>query len=61
MAVAVKQGKIYVIGGYESTSLKTAEDTMFVYDPGTNSWSTGAPMPSTRYACKAAVVGDRIR
>jgi N-acetylneuraminic acid mutarotase len=43
-AVAVN-GKIYVFGGYNSTGILSSLE---IYDPNTNTWSTGANMPSGR-------------
>ena len=42
-AVTVR-GKIYVIGGYGSSSFVPV-NTNNIYDPVTNTWTTGAPLP----------------
>jgi N-acetylneuraminic acid mutarotase len=64
MAVAVRQGQIYVVGGtdhWSSVNPGNPKNTAFVFDPGTNSWSTTVnPMPTSRTACRAAVVNDII-
>ena len=39
-------GKIYVAGGY--TGDWTASDRLFIYDPETNVWTQGNPMPTPR-------------
>ena len=58
MAVAVRQDKIYVIGGADEYN--DSKNTMFVYDDSTLLWSTGAPMPTARRATRAAIVNDII-
>lgn len=61
MAVGVRQGQIYVVGGTDNWVTGNPKNTAFVFDPGTNSWSTTInPMPTTRTDCRAAVVNDII-
>ena len=60
MAVTVRDGKIFVIGGTDNWSTDNVVDTTFVYDPKTGLWSTITPMPTARRSCEAAVVGDFI-
>ena len=70
---AVVNGKIYVIGG--ASTLPGASDpairfdgqprdsvlgTNEEYDPATNSWKSGAPMPTARNHFLTASVGDKI-
>ena len=43
MAVAELNGKIYVMGGYPSSRQTVA--TVQVYDPATDSWRLGTPLP----------------
>ena len=45
MAVALLDGKIYVVGGYPSTRISV--DTVQVYDISSNSWSITTPYPTT--------------
>jgi N-acetylneuraminic acid mutarotase len=45
-SAASYQGKIYVAGGY--TGDWTASDRLFTYDPTTNEWTQGKPMPTPR-------------
>jgi len=54
-AVAV-DGKIYAIGGYDGSYLRTVEE----YDPSTDSWRTVAQMPTARYYLAAASVDGKI-
>ncbi|WP_433748143.1 Kelch repeat-containing protein [Falsibacillus pallidus] len=66
-------GKIYVFGGRDpdapiapDTFLNdpgdpaVAVDTVYIYDPATNTWSTGAPMPTARWGAAACVCGSEI-
>ena len=56
MTSAVVDGKIYVIGGYLSGFLSTVE----IYDPGTDTWSTGTNMPTARRYMSSAVVDGKV-
>ncbi len=62
MAVAVVDNKIYVIGGRDCPApfcgnpLKVVE----IYDPETDTWSTGTPMPTPRSGAAAAALGGVI-
>ena len=46
-AVTVGDGKIYVLGGYLEGQER---DDVFVYDPATDQWSEGPPLPFTNHA-----------
>ena len=60
MAAAV-QDKVYVIGGQSSASGEGPFlDGVFVYDPATDSWTTGALMPTGRSGGTAVVIDDKI-
>ena len=50
--MAVLQGKLYAVGGYDGSSLLNSAE---VYDPDNNSWSTIAPMGSKRQDLAVAV------
>jgi len=41
----VINGKLYVAGGWNYPDSVLPQSQLFVYDPATNQWSTGAPMP----------------
>jgi N-acetylneuraminic acid mutarotase len=58
MGSAVVDGKIYVIGGYqtEGTPISVVE----VYDPFTDSWDTKTPMPTARGTLGCAVADGKI-
>jgi hypothetical protein len=49
--------RIYVIGGLQNSyGLNITQ----VYDPQTDSWTTGASMPTARYNLGSAVINDTI-
>ena len=55
LAAASSGGKIYAIGGVTSKGgIRSFFSTVEVYDPGANSWSTAASMPTPRYDLAAA-------
>jgi N-acetylneuraminic acid mutarotase len=56
LGVAVVDGKIYAIGGFNGTALSTNE----MYDPETDTWTTKEPMPSARYGFGITVVDGKI-
>lgn len=51
-------GLIYVLGGYPST--RTSVTTVQVYDPVTDSWRLGPPLPVALNHSMAAGVGGRL-
>jgi N-acetylneuraminic acid mutarotase len=56
--VAALQGKLYVVGGKNSSGgVSTALE---VYDPATNTWSRKAPLPSARHSLTAAGMFGKI-
>ena len=56
LGVAVVEGKIYAIGGFNSTYLGTNE----MYDPATDTWTTRASMPTPRTEFGIAVYKNKI-
>jgi len=51
--VAALNGSLYAVGGYYRVD---ALGTVEAYDPGTNSWTTKAPMPTARLGLGVGVV-----
>ena len=51
-------GKLYVIGGFREVQdgVREAVRTTSIYDPATNSWSNGAPLPTHRFDFTASRV-----
>jgi N-acetylneuraminic acid mutarotase len=59
-ACAVLNGKIYVIGGQDSTYPYVSMNTVEAYDPATDTWNTLAPMPTDRWGLMTSVVDGKI-
>jgi len=51
-------GRIYVVGGYDFGAYHYGSNVLEIYDPATNQWTTGAPMPTPRYGLGVARGGD---
>jgi N-acetylneuraminic acid mutarotase len=47
--VACLNGKVYVFGGYDTTSFSALSANQ-IYDTSANTWSTGAAMPTARWS-----------
>jgi hypothetical protein len=62
LGVAAVGGKIYAIGGnkYKSGVIDEIGNWMEIYDPSTNTWTSGPPMPTPRFNLGITVVGSRI-
>ncbi len=60
-AVAVG-GRVYVLGGYTHSLLSTWEPvaSLYVFDPSTDRWTEGPPMPTPRGALAAAELNGKI-
>jgi N-acetylneuraminic acid mutarotase len=56
LGVAVVDGKIYAIGGYNGSYLRTNE----MYDPETDTWTTKTSMPTPRHSFGIAVYQNKI-
>lgn len=54
----VINGKIYVTGGVDSAGTPTK--SLFIYDPATNSWSSGAAMPVPGVAGVSAAINGKL-
>ena len=55
-SAAVVDGKLYAIGGYNTTCTNKVE----MYDPATNTWVTKAPMPTCRSLIGVSVLNGKI-
>lgn len=60
MAVAVRNGEIYVIGGLDNWFKGTVQDSVYVYNPQTNLWSTMTPIITARSGVRAIGVNEAI-
>lgn len=58
VAAAVLQGRIVVAGGL--TADGAASDRVDVYDPATDRWDPGPPLPLALHHSGMAAVGDRV-
>ncbi len=58
IGAAVIGGKIYVPGGYGAE--RKALDVLEIYDPATDSWSTGAHLPEPLFAYAIAAVHSKL-
>ena len=56
---------LYVFGGRtrdaNGTTVDGALNTMEIYDPSTNQWTFGAPMPNGRRTMSVGTLNDRIQ
>ncbi len=52
------KGKLYVFGGGGPNFLSL--DTVEIYNPRTDTWSWGSPMPTHRSGAVAALINDRV-
>jgi len=58
LATAVLDGKIYAIGGYDSSGTPT--NIVEVYDPTTNTWASAHPIPVALHHNSAAVAAGKL-
>lgn len=59
-ACHVYDGKIYMIGGEYWTTESVPIDTINIYDPVENSWSTGSNLPVKSTGCASTIKDDKI-
>ncbi|MEV4628026.1 carboxypeptidase regulatory-like domain-containing protein [Micromonospora sp. NPDC049523] len=53
--------RLYVTGGWAGTNIPAeVEPSLDVYDPATDTWSTGAPIPQGTAAAGSAVLDERL-
>ncbi len=60
MSGAVVDGKLYVFGGMQNCAPCITMNTVEVYDPVADSWSTGAVMPTARRNHGVAAINGKI-
>ncbi len=61
MASGVIAGKLYVAGGFQSCAGSCPMvNTLEVYDPANDTWTTKAPMPTTRVQMGSAVINGKL-
>lgn len=62
VAAVAFQGKIYVLGGFlgKEEEGRTGTRSVEVYDPATNRWSNGPPLPLGLHGHVAVVLGGKI-
>ena len=62
MAVAAVNSKLYVVGGHivDQNNNGIATNTLEIYDPATNTWTTGANMPTARSSASTGVINDKL-
>lgn len=57
-SVAELNGKIYFLGGYPGQRITS--DSVQVYDPSTDTWELGPPLPRPLHHTMASVAGGRL-
>lgn len=62
MLVAASNGKLYAIGGHNTTPGPVGGPlaVVDVYDPATDTWASGPPLQQSRAGLGAAIVDDKI-
>jgi N-acetylneuraminic acid mutarotase len=62
VGIGVVAGRLYIIGGYKQAGLSVwgPVATVYVYDPVTDAWSEGAPMPTARGALSVTVHDGKL-
>lgn len=60
--IGVVDGRLYVIGGYRQSgfSIWNPVATVYAYDPGTDTWTSRAPMPTARGALSVTEHGGKL-
>ena len=54
-------GKMFVVGGCIMSDCRIGvTSALEIYDPATNTWSSGAPMPTARFGMAAGVIGGKL-
>ena len=53
-------GKIYVVSGYNTGTVDSAQPTTWEYDPVANSWATKAPIPHAVGGAGSAIINGHM-
>jgi len=56
----VVNGKLYVTGGWDNTSTRQPHNTLFVYDPVSNSWTTKAALSHLSGCGATGVINSKL-
>jgi N-acetylneuraminic acid mutarotase len=60
-AAGVIDNKLYVVGGCINADCRIGTTNLLqIYDPATNGWTTGAPMPTARHGMGAGVIDGKL-
>jgi N-acetylneuraminic acid mutarotase len=60
-SAGVINGKLYIVGGCLMSDCRIGvTDVLEIYDPATDGWSTGTPMPTPRLAAAAGVIAGKL-
>src|SRR5438046_8645596 len=59
LAAVAFEGRLWAMGGREAF-LGSQYATVEIYDPATNGWYAGTPLPAARGGLAAAVLTDRV-
>jgi N-acetylneuraminic acid mutarotase len=51
---------LYVLGGFDPTAGNFPVDSIYAYDPASDTWSPRAPMPTPRGALACGAIGEAI-
>src|SRR5476649_66582 len=56
LAVSAFQGRLFAVGGFSGSFV----NTVFAYDPLTNTWTTKSSMPTAREQLAVGVIGTSL-
>jgi len=56
----VINGQLYVAGGWDNTSTFLPHNTLFVYDPASDTWATKSPMPQLSGCGATGVISSKL-
>ena len=59
LAAVAFQGRVWALGG-RASFMGQQYDTVEIYDPATDAWQSGTPLPAARGGLAAAALADRV-